>query len=769
MLFKKDKTLTQTTSEEGLAQASALEMPKPFQSLIQLKLTGNEHEAKMAGTPNQKLKALQDAFKKQLFTEDRTPDTKPLTEVKSLLPSLDKLPETNSRVVNQVKNVLINKLTDATGLAPIQPKVVNDSILRSRFPDADLGALRSALENIANKTDVTNNIATLNNILGKAPGESITAADIESLLEGADAKDIAKTIVDSIAGFDKLTLGSIGLTEDELLDISTTLGLDVDVLRGLSFKQFQESSGNLINNYSNIYNLQSLVNSPNTGRAEKIEAYKELKKLGALGLVGEAEKAKSIIAQIIAEDKISLGGKNYEVEELLKDETISAFIQDAILRGEEGLKELQDISPALADWVVKNMEQLESLVPELETEVQDYKESTWKNANPLKTILGGSLSNQNPLPGLNISSNLASILNTSVLKSWFDANQTNLNYFTNAVNMIDSWTDRAMKNGIPMSSANNKVAKFLNSILNSTSLPPTNQLILLEGQFNDLMYLNDTTTDPVNKSWVENTNKLISVKSIDAQTLYGFVDSLNVHEDVKSLLKSLTWKQGNAFQGISHEAISDLILDGKITLPELNSAIANLHLAADSYIEPIKEPEIPPVEVKTYPPHTKLEQQNLDRLNDHTLFESTLGIYNVQKALDGARTVPLTSTVLRNVSNELNKWNATPNIRAAENDLMNIIGPLGTLPSTSFIVNEINKLIAVGTTTLFNRDIVTSTRSDKPSPIEYQKAFQNIVMALFNMAPKAPAPAPAPKPTPVASGPLKITGVNISGIPTFKF
>lgn len=159
-------------------------------------------------------------------------------------------------------------------------------------------------------------------------------------------------------------------------EISSLLGQDVSALTVDQISELVDRQA--AEEFSRAEDLRSTMNDPQASPAMREEARRALRDMGALGTLSAEEQVDDVQAAIEAADTINVGGREYELEELLSDEGISASIEEYASLDEEGKARLREQNPEFAglyDFADGHSAAIEKAIKETESRATTIKQA----------------------------------------------------------------------------------------------------------------------------------------------------------------------------------------------------------------------------------------------------------------------------------------------------------------------------------------------------------------------------------------------------------
>lgn len=177
---------------------------------------------------------------------------------------------------------------------------------------------------------------------------------------------------------DELTIADLDVTElgfEDMTQLNALLGQDVS---GMTVPELQDAVTQLqAAEFDRAEEIRAQLASLPRGSAQAQILRRELAAMGDVGLKGAEQTVEEAAQAIDMADTVMLGGQEYKVEELLKDENISNLIQDYMDMTPE---EREAILPEaqfgeLRQWIEENQQALGTLKSEAEGTQAEFQEA----------------------------------------------------------------------------------------------------------------------------------------------------------------------------------------------------------------------------------------------------------------------------------------------------------------------------------------------------------------------------------------------------------
>ncbi len=344
-----------TEEIQSLSNKAGLASP-PLTPLGAGSIGANPDQQKMMGTPAQKNAALSIAQPGQgnLSTALRQEQSRSqLTgqEQQAVQKSADMqaLGGLGDRVVSLIE-------TQRQKLAAAAPQAVAVQS-QSSFGGKDLTPIANKLAALrANPSDMQLQLE-VNEYLGRDVSSTLSPEEINQLYQSAQeaiGAGGAAVVDDSIAVSNLLEDPAFGY---DINSLSELLGVPADQLAGMNVGQLRNEIARASDEeFSQSEQALQQAGSGLAGQAERELARKQGRDLSATGIRASEADVQQLEEQIANADQVTFGGKRYNVDELLKDDTISGIISDYMQSSPDDpfRKQLEESEPELLDFIKKN-------------------------------------------------------------------------------------------------------------------------------------------------------------------------------------------------------------------------------------------------------------------------------------------------------------------------------------------------------------------------------------------------------------------------------
>lgn len=388
-MIKTNNQLSKVSQEEQLSLQSKLRGSAPVTPVETKVLGGNQDQAKMAGTAQQKQGVLKGAIKgtENLQTtlrqqQDRTQATETEADKSSAAGRLQNLSGLQDRVQAATQGILNQQQAQLTEVG--QAKLSED-------PELD-----SLLNQFKTDPSDPQLLLSINQKLGKTKvGEELNAEQIKDMFNldiDAVSTGLAENIQDDVFVGD-LDLAAIGgLTQEEL---SSLLNIPVDLIGTLSVAGLRaEIDSQIKEEFTDVQNLERKVSDVNMGPAERAEARRQLKDMGAVGIRSVESEMDKLADSIEDSETVEFMGEQIDIQTLLDDSYLSGVAASYL--NPETSKEWKDKfkaeNPEMAEWIDTHQTALTEAVKNIDTGTQAFSQIQLNNQLLAKAPDGQELS-----------------------------------------------------------------------------------------------------------------------------------------------------------------------------------------------------------------------------------------------------------------------------------------------------------------------------------------------------------------------------------------
>lgn len=374
--------LTETSQEEVQKLAGQAGLPAaPTTAIGTAIIGGSPDQQKMAGSPAQVQAALrasqspsQYLSTQQRQQQARTEMTGQEQQQREKSEELKALGGLGDRVDNFIEGQR-QKLA-AAEVKPTEVEVAPQEGAAVPTDPAQLKSLKDAAKALLANPNDMNSLLLINQALGKPTNATITPAELQQLYEQSSqtlARSGAATIEDDLQVEDLIAGGDFPYTLDQL---SGLLGVPPEQLNTYSVAQLRNQLDQVAQQeFQQTQQLEQQAGSALLGAAERQQARQLAREASATGTRSTEQDVVNLERQIENADQVTFGGQVYQIDELLKDDTISGIITDYLKMDEASRQEFAKKEPALVEFITKN-----------EALLQDAADAMGKGATEFQTI-----------------------------------------------------------------------------------------------------------------------------------------------------------------------------------------------------------------------------------------------------------------------------------------------------------------------------------------------------------------------------------------------
>lgn len=385
--------LVETTEEELNSLAKKMEQPlPPTNPAAAASIGASPDAAKMAGSRQQKAAVHDKAVDptKRLDTVQRreAPQPKqaaPVSQSPAQITAIQKLRGIDS-VAPQIQAIVQKKLAAQTASTQLNTARLDAGEYSSANPRADLEALLNQYVQLSSNPETPP--TEINKVL----------ADLQTKYGISDPKGYVNLDQSSIADQAKgvqIKAGELDIPNAEALD--TLLPAN---WRDMSVDDFQIAVEDARQQHFNRVGALKAQMVAATNPAIRQQLMEELEALGESGVTGQEAEAKSITSQLRESATISIGGREFTVQELMSDELVSDLIRDYLspTASPKFKEELAKEHPEFVAWINSNADELKGLADRMGVQQTDFRDlqvqvdealrETGLNEDALKRLYG---------------------------------------------------------------------------------------------------------------------------------------------------------------------------------------------------------------------------------------------------------------------------------------------------------------------------------------------------------------------------------------------
>ncbi len=396
-LIKMDGALGSTSTEEvsklAARQGRTAAPTTPLETSV---IGGNEDQAKMARTPNQRIGALRQTFAAStadsLADAQRrgpvTPTTQaPQSDVKrAQLDSIMGLGEIGERL----RGIALRRFQEQEEAQAQQVELDLTDLDVTEEQQAALDAIRAGTP----KNEDWRIAAEA--LLGEGAGAQMAIDDIQAAISSRIGGDAAGQAAGQAAGRIKLgelsqeDLAAVGF--DNFDQMAEQFDMDAEQLQALSLTQMQDLlDSKQAAQFDRAAELRSTLADPNVTQAEREAAQAELKQLGLSGEQDVEREYADLERQVREGRTIEFAGEQVDVERVLDDEYIKSKAK-LLLEDEEYRDELYETDREFVEFVEGHQQAFDDLTAEIDesaTEFVKLQETNIAKAKPNEGMVTG--------------------------------------------------------------------------------------------------------------------------------------------------------------------------------------------------------------------------------------------------------------------------------------------------------------------------------------------------------------------------------------------
>jgi hypothetical protein len=376
----------------------------PIDPLSTTAIGGNPHQAKMAGTPNQLNSAIRMSTdpNQQLATavrQEQPRQAATAAEQQKLAKSkeMQDLGQLGDRVTGFI-DAQKQKLEQASITAAQATEVKPSEQIAGMVTDpAKLTSLKNAAKQLLANPQDMQALLTINQALGRDQNSQVTPAELNQLYASSTdtlAKSAADNLENDLQVEDLIAAGNFPYTADQL---GALLNIPTADVSKYNISQLRAAiEGVAQQEFSATQQLGQQANSNLIGTAERGTARALGKEASRTGLRSTEQDINNLEQQIANADQVSFGGQTYNVEELLKDDTISSIVSDYLnsAPGSELRQRVEQSEPELVKFINNNQAVLEDAASQLTAATKDFADLQQQNQDIAKvgnTVLSDDL------------------------------------------------------------------------------------------------------------------------------------------------------------------------------------------------------------------------------------------------------------------------------------------------------------------------------------------------------------------------------------------
>lgn len=386
--------LTQQTGEEvqGLAGKAGLVAP-PTTPAGTAMIGGTPDQQKMAGTPQQKQAALtmSQSGQNDLATTEReaqartqqTGQEQQAQQKSQNLQSLGGLGDRVQQFINTQRQNMAQQASTQTGVTIGASNDATAAAFQQANP-ADLDKFKSLLADFSQNPSNMQDLVDAGNLIG---GRAITPDEVPGLYQSADQvaqSSAASSMADTMSVSNLFQQPEFGYTPDQL---SSLLNVPQDQLQNYTIKQLEDKVREVTaNEFSQPAATDKQAQSTQLGVAEQDLAQQAGREASATGMRSTQADMQNLESQIAQGQQVSFGGKQYGLEDLLKDDTVTQIVGDYLANPDSpDSKKLEATEPQLVALVDKNKALFSDAMQNIQAGTKQFGDIQTQNAG-LSTV-----------------------------------------------------------------------------------------------------------------------------------------------------------------------------------------------------------------------------------------------------------------------------------------------------------------------------------------------------------------------------------------------
>lgn len=349
----------ETTPIQSLAGQAGLQAP-PITPMGAAALGANPDQQKMMGTPAQTQSALtlalqppdqglSGALRQQQSRTQMTGQEQASAQKSTDMKNLGNLGDRVTSFIDTQRQLLEEQK------APVA--VAAASQFNTAKGTQDIGSMAPLLAQLRNDPSNMDLQLQVQKGLGRDINSTLTPDQVNQLYQSATdaiATGTASNVADKLSVTDLVNSGKLGY---DLPTLSNLLGVPQDQVSQMSVGQLRSQIDAVgTQEFSNAQQNQQKAQSGELGQAERGLAQQAARETSSTGVRASEADYGSLEKQISSADQVSFGGKQYQVDDLLKDSTISGIVADYLNApdGSSQKAQLEKTEPGLVDFIHRN-------------------------------------------------------------------------------------------------------------------------------------------------------------------------------------------------------------------------------------------------------------------------------------------------------------------------------------------------------------------------------------------------------------------------------
>lgn len=388
--------LTEESPEEIQSLAGQAGLAAPPTTAIGAGMIGaNQDQQKMMGTPAQKQAALDIASQ---VPEQQTLATtlrrdQPRAEATAVesqaieksedMKNLGSLGDRVTDIINTQRQLLQEQGQSGQGV---------EVQTAPEFQGKDVSSIKDLLGEFRKDPGNQQLLLQINQSLGYDVNRQLSPAEVDQLYESAVdsiARGGAGVVDDDLNVEDLINLPNFGYDMDTLSEL---LGIPREEVSKYTVGQLREAVDKTASDeFSKVQGLEQQTQSGQLGTAERGLARQAAREASRVGTRSSEADVANLESQIANADQVTFAGREYKVDDLLRDDTISGIISEYMnsAPGSEIRQAIEKQEPGLLDFIKKNEALLQDASTQMQAGAQTFQDTQSYNRSLRSTPFGG--------------------------------------------------------------------------------------------------------------------------------------------------------------------------------------------------------------------------------------------------------------------------------------------------------------------------------------------------------------------------------------------
>ncbi len=373
--------LVETSTEEvqQLAGKAGLAAP-PIDPLSTAAIGGNEYQKRMAGTPAQAgaaLRIAQDSNQSLADAERRLQPRSEATQQEAATQQKSKDLQDLGQLGDRVNTFIEGqrKRLESAAVTTADVQVTPGAVSGLPTDPAQLGAVKQAAKQLLANPGDMQALLTLNQSLGRNTNSTVTPEELQQLYESS-ASTIARSGAANVENdLDVSDLIAAGTFPYDANQIGELLGVPSAEISKYSIAQLRDRLEQVSQEeFSGVQQLEQKATSGVLGVAERATARGMAREASRTGLRSTEQDMQKLEQSIANADQVSFGGQTYQVDDLLRDDTISGLVSDYLnsAPGSEVRTRLESTEPELIRFIQSNEAVLDDAAKQMAAGAQQF-------------------------------------------------------------------------------------------------------------------------------------------------------------------------------------------------------------------------------------------------------------------------------------------------------------------------------------------------------------------------------------------------------------